>query len=106
MRLRVFQRLDERKISSNFFWSGRLEEERMVGCRGLRVTIRNLCERCRRNCGCGEGGRRVEVLGEGAAEVDDGPSRIHGDACEERKVFAAMGVSCEMGDRRVCQEDQ
>jgi len=45
-------------------------------------------------------------LGEGASEIDDGPSRIDGDAGEEREVFAAMGVSCEMGDRRMRQENE
>jgi hypothetical protein len=54
------------------------------------------------------GGRRgrVEILDEGAAEVDDRACCVDGDSCEEREVLAAVGVGGEMRCLGVGEEDQ
>lgn len=57
----------------------------------------------RRRCGRA---RVVKVLDKGAAEVDDGPCRIYGDACELGDILAAVCVGGEMRSSRMCDENE
>ncbi len=106
VRLRILERLDEGEVARNLF-SVRGLQEQVVRCRRrLRVGINGRGERRRRDC-CGRsGGRRVEVLREGTAEVDDGSSRVDGDAREEGDVLAAVCVGGEVGGGRMRQQDE
>lgn len=108
MGLRVLERLDERKVPANLFRRGWLEEEGVVGGRAaaLGVGERDFGERGGGDCRGGEGRRGVEVLRQGAPEVDDGACRVDGDSSEEGEVLAAVGVGSDVGDGRMREEDE
>ncbi len=106
VRLRVLERLDEGEVARNLLGVRGLQEQVVRRRRRLRIGKGGRGE-CRGRDGRGRGGRRrVEVLREGAAEVDDGSSGVDGDAREEGDILAAVRVGGEVGGGRVRQEDE
>lgn len=106
VRLRILERLDEGEVARNILGAWGLQEQ-VVRCRRrLRIGINRRGERRRRDGGGRGRGRRVEVLREGASEIDDGSSRVDGDAREEGDVLAAVCVGGEVGGGRVRQQDE
>ena len=73
---------------------------------GLRVSVCCLGQRALADGGGCRGSGGVEVLGESSAEVDDGASRIDGDAGEESNVLAAVGICGQMRDGGVGEENE
>ena len=104
--LRILERLDERKVFGNLFRGRWLEEERVVGGGALGVGKGDFGKGGGGDRGRGEGCRGVEILRQGAPEVDDWPCRIDGNPCKEWEMLAAMGVRCDVGDGGVGQEDE
>lgn len=105
VRLRVLERLDEGEVARNLLGRRRLEEEVLRSGGGLRVGVGGFGEGGLRDRGRGGGRGRVQVLRQGAAEVDDGPRRVDGDSGEKREVLAAVCVGCEMGGGRMREEN-
>ena len=105
MGLGVLERLDQGEVAGDLFWCWGLAQEVVLARLGLGVRVGRLGEGAMGD-GRGGGGRRgVEVLEEGAAQVDDGACRVDGDAREQREVLAAVGVGGQVGDGRVGEED-
>lgn len=92
MGLRVFQRVNQRKIRRYLFWCRWWQENIRVLAAHKRGGGRTR-ERGERDDARSKWSRCVEVEGQGSAQGDDRSSGVDGDAGEERKVFAAVSKS-------------
>lgn len=106
VRLRVFQWLNEREVSRNFLCGRRLAQEVAVEFRRLCVSVGGLGQGPIINRRRSRRSRSIEILRQGASQINDRTGCVDGNSGEQWEILAAMSVGGEMRDRRVGQEDQ